>query len=138
MTTITIVGRATEDAALRYTSGGKAVAEVSIADNHRRKDGNEWVDDGVTYYKVTAWEHLAEEMADKIRRGMRVIVVGELRNREYETRDGSKGRSLEIRAYEIGPALDKYAPRDAAASTRTQGDADVWGNGGVDDGSAPF
>lgn len=135
MTTITLIGRATEDPSLRFTSGGKPVCEVSVADNHRRKDGNEWVDDGTTYFRVTAWEYLAEQMAEQIKRGQRVIVVGELRNREYETRDGGKGRSLEVRAYEIGPALAKYQPRDSTAS-RPAAQGDPW-DAGTDSG-APF
>lgn len=129
MTTITLIGRATADAELRFTSGGKAVATLNVADNHRRKDGNEWVDDGTTFYRVTAWEHLAEQMAEHVKRGQRVIVVGEVRNREYE-RDGEKRRSLEIRAYEIGPALDKYPPRTAD---------DPWAGGAADaDSNPPF
>lgn len=124
MTTITLIGRATADPELRFTSGGKAVATLNVADNHRRKDGNEWVDDGTTFYRVTAWEYLAEQVAEQVKRGQRVIVVGELRNREYE-RDGEKRRSLEIRAYEVGPALDKYRPRDGGSRPAAQGDA--WG-----------
>ena len=126
MTTITLIGRATEDPGLRFTSSGKAVATLNVADNHRRKDRDQWVDDGTTFYRVTAWEHLAEQMAEQVRRGQRVIVVGELRNREYEARDGSKARSLEIRAYEVGPALDKYPPRDGGAS-RPAARGDAWG-----------
>ena len=110
MTTITVIGRTTDDAQLRYTPKGKAVCEINVADNHRRKDGDQWVDDGATFYRVTGWEYLAEQMAN-LGRGQRVIVVGELRNREYTTKDGDKRRSLEIRASEVGPALDKWPPR---------------------------
>lgn len=128
MTTITLTGRATEDASLRFTQAGKAVATLNVADNHRRKDGGEWVDDGTTYYRVTGWEHLAESMASIVR-GQRVIVIGELRNREYE-KDGEKRRSLEIRAYEVAIPLNKYPPRDGGSQVRRSDDP--WAGGGSD------
>jgi len=123
MTTITVVGRATADAELRYTNSGKAVCEVSLADNHRKRDGDrgQWVDDGTTFYRVTGWEYLAEQMADNIKKGQRIIAVGSLRNREYE-HNGEKRRSLEIRAFEIAPALDKYPPKNDSFA-RTQAPA---------------
>lgn len=129
MTDITLIARATADAALRFTQSGKPVTNLSLADNHRRRDGDQWVDDGVTFYQVTAWGHLAEQAAQTIRKGQRVIVVGELRDREYESRDGGKGRSLDIRAQEIGVALDRFAPRETHS--------DPWRVGGRDE-EPPF
>lgn len=134
MTTITLTGRATEDASLRFTQSGKAVATLNVADNHRRKDGGEWVDDGVTFYRVTGWEHLAESMA-AIVRGQRVIVIGELRNREYE-KDGEKRRSLEIRAFEVAIPLDKYPPRDGGSQVRRE--PEPWGAPADDPNTPPF
>lgn len=129
MTTITLTGRATADAELRFTSSGKAVAEINVADNHRKKSpSGEWVDDGTTFYRVTAWEHLAEQMAERVKRGQRVVIIGELRNREYE-HDGEKRRSLEIRAYEVAVPLDKWPPRDGA-TTHQPPAADPWASTG--------
>lgn len=134
MTTITVTGRISEPS-LRYTPSGKPVCEFAVFDNHRRKDGSEWVDDGSTAYRVSAWDHLGEKCAE-LTKGQRVIVVGELRNREYE-KDGEKRRSLEIRAYEVGPALDKYRPRDGGTS-RPAAQGDPWTTAPADDSEAPF
>lgn len=136
MTTITIVGRAVQDCELRFTSSGKAVAEINLADNHRKRDGDEWVDDGTTFYRVTAWDHLAQECADKIRSGERVIIVGDLRNREYE-KDGEKRRSLEIRAYEVAPLLDKYPPRDGNRSEVPNSSDTAWTGGATSANQEP-
>lgn len=113
MTTLTVTGRVTGEPELRFTSSGKAVANFNLADNHRRKDGEQWVQDGATFYRVTCWEYLAQQVADRLAKGQRVQVTGEIRNREYEAKDGGKARSLEIRAHEIAVPLDKYPPRDA-------------------------
>ena len=131
MTTITLIGRATEDPSLRFTQAGKAVATLNVADNHRKKERDEWVDDGTTWYRVTAWGYLAEQVAEQIKRGQRVIIVGELRNREYE-KDGEKRRSLEIRAYEVASLLAKYPPRDSNRSENPNGSRDPWAGGAAD------
>lgn len=95
----TIEGTVTGDAELRFTPNGKPVANFAVAVNHGHMDKqtNQWVKDGATFYQVTCWRH-AEEIANRILKGTPVIVVGTVRNREYEARDGSKGRSLEVNA----------------------------------------
>src|SRR5699024_9631674 len=75
----------------------------SLAQNHRRKDqAGEWQDDGTTWRKVTVWDKKGEVLAEHLSKGMRVIVTGEERIREFEKKDGSKGQSLELNAREVG------------------------------------
>ena len=97
MARIEINGRATADAEMRYTASGRAVAAINVADNHRKRgpDGT-WSDDGTTFYRVNVWEAAAEAIAEVPLKGRRVLVTGDLRTREYETRDGRKGQSLEV------------------------------------------
>ena len=85
-TTITIVGNTTADPELRFTPSGQAVANLNIAVNHRRfnKQTNEWEDDGADFYGVTVWQKQgAENVAQSITKGMRVIVTGQLKSRTY-------------------------------------------------------
>ena len=103
MSEITVVGTINEPA-LRFTTAGKPVLGFSLAQNHRRKDqSGEWQDDGTTWRKVTVWDKKGEHLAEHLAKGMRVIVTGEERIREFEKKDGSgKGQSLELNAKEVG------------------------------------
>lgn len=114
MTKLTITGRATADAELRFLASGVPVASFTVADNHRKKNAQtgEWEDDGATFYNVQAWNYLAEECAENVRKGRIVIVVGDVRLRQYETRDGGKGSSLDVRADEVGMALPRFASQN--------------------------
>ena len=103
MSEITVIGTINEPA-LRFTNSGKPVLGFSLAQNHRRKDqSGEWQDDGTTWRKVTVWDKKGEHLAEHLAKGMRVIVTGEERIREFEKKDGSgKGQSLELNAKEVG------------------------------------
>ena len=104
-TAIAVVGNISigDKQGLRFTSGGKAVFDFSLAQNDRRKVGDEWEDE-TTWYKVTVWEKQAENAAASLSKGDRVFVYGTVKNREYEL-DGEKRYSLEITAEHIGPEL---------------------------------
>ena len=104
MSTITIrYGRLGQDPELRFTPAGKAVCELSVAENHRRRgESGEWEDDGTTWYRVTLWEDDAEAAAGAFRKGDRVTVTGELRTREFERRDGTRGLAVEIGRAVVG------------------------------------
>lgn len=105
-TSITITGRTTKDPELRFTAGGAAVANLSVAVNHRKKgDSGEWEDAGTDFYEVTAWKQLGENVAASITKGMSVVVVGRLRSRTYETREGEKRTVWEVEADEVSPSL---------------------------------
>lgn len=121
MNNATITGNLTGDPELKFTPSGAAVANFTVAVNHRTKRGNEWVDDGVTFWRVTAWKGLAETVAGELRKGQTVIVTGTPRLREYDRKDGSKGASLELTADEIGAVLKRTS---AATSNQSSG----WGN----------
>src|SRR5699024_6660422 len=69
---------------LKFTQGGSAYLRFSVAENHRKKTGNEWVDDGTTWWNITAWDKLAERLAEAVVKGARVVVTGTVRSREYE------------------------------------------------------
>lgn len=123
MTNITITGRATADAELRFTQSGAAVANLTVAVNHRRfnKQTNEWEDDGADFYTVAAWRQLAENVAESITKGTEVIVVGTLKSRSYDDRDGNKRTVWEITADHIGPSLRYATAQVTRASSSSSG-----------------
>lgn len=102
MSEITVVGNVAKPE-LRFTGQGTPVFGFSLAQSHRKKDqqGN-WCDDGTTWRKVTVWDQKGEHLAEHLTKGMRVIVTGEERIREFEKKDGGKGQSLELNAREVG------------------------------------
>ncbi|HEX4815363.1 MAG TPA: single-stranded DNA-binding protein [Nonomuraea sp.] len=109
-TVITVVGNLVDDPELRFTPTGQAVARFRIASTPRFMDrqSNEWKDGDSLYLTGNAWRQLAENVAETVQRGMRVIVQGRLRQRTYETQDGDKRTVYEIEVDEIGPSL-RYA-----------------------------
>lgn len=144
--TITITGRATAEPDLKYTASGKAVCSFTVADNHRKKNpAGEWVDDGVTFLRVNAWEHLAEECAEKITKGATVTVTGSLRQRDYETREGEKRSSFEVQVSEAALTLPRFAPREGGMSSgrfqrpsqQAQPQDDPWGSAPQQQAFAP-
>ena len=130
MARIEITGRATADAELRYTASGKAVAAISVADNHRKRgqDGT-WADDGTTYYRVNVWEAAAEALAETPLKGRRVLITGDLRTREYETRDGRKGQSLEVGSATVAiiPTANASGRGLGATQSHANGQDGPWG-----------
>ena len=102
--TVTIVGNITRDPELRFTAGGKGVASFGVAVNRRWQQGGEW-QEKVSFFNVTAWDTLGENIAASLTKGTRVIVTGRLEQREYDTKDGEKRNVVEIVADEIGPSL---------------------------------
>lgn len=149
MTNLTITGNV-GSIDLKFTSGGKAVLSISVADTRRRfdKDTNAWVDAGTDWHRVTVWEKKAELYAEHINKGDRVIVTGDLVSREYE-KDGQKRTAWDIKADTIGivpkakstGTYDRHDTRTQATSSYGQGQApsdDPWTTGGGNDGPAPF
>jgi len=103
---VIIVGNLTDDPELRYTPNGAAVVKFRVAVNRRFKDeaGN-WKDGDTSYFTVNAWRTLAENVAESLTRGTRVVVAGRLQMRSWETQEGDKRTVVEIEADEIGPSL---------------------------------
>ena len=109
-TTITLVGNLTADPELRFTPSGAAVANFTVASTPRTFDRqtNEWRDGDAMFLNCAVWRQAAENVAESLQKGMRVIVQGRLRSRSYETRDGERRTVFEVEVDEIGPAL-RYA-----------------------------
>lgn len=104
-TQITIAGNVGGEPELRFTNGGTPVVGFSVAVNRKRKDGDEWVDAGTDWYRVTAWKELAQNVAATIEKGARVVVHGRIEHQEWETKEGEKRITFQIQADEIGPSL---------------------------------
>lgn len=128
---INIVGNLTEDPELRYTPNGAAVVNFRVAVNRRIKDEatGQWKDGDASYFTVNAWRGLAENVAESLSRGTRVVVVGSLRMRSYETRDGEKRTVFEIEADEVAPSL-RWAKAKVERQSRSSGGGSYGGGGG--------
>ena len=106
-TPITLVGNLVDDPELRFTPSGQAVANFRIASTPRTFDRqtNEWKDGESLYLTCNVWRQYAENVAESLTKGMRVIVQGRLKQRSYETREGEKRTVFEVEVDEVGPAL---------------------------------
>lgn len=127
-TVITVVGNLTDDPELRFTPSGAAVANFTIASTPRTFDRqtNEWKDGDALFLRCSIWRQAAENIAESLQRGMRVVAQGRLRQRSYETREGEKRTVVELEVDEIGPSL-RYA---TAKVTKTQRSGAGGGFGG--------
>ncbi len=132
-TPITVVGNLTADPELRFTPSGAAVANFTVASTPRTFDrqANEWKDGEALFLNCSVWRQAAENAAESLQRGMRVIVSGRLKARSYETREGEKRTVFEIDVDEVGPSL-KYATAKVTKTTRSGGGQGGGGFGGDD------
>ena len=133
-TVITVVGNLVDDPELRFTPSGAAVANFRIASTPRTfdKQSNEWKDGDALFLTCSVWRQAAENVAESLQRGMRVVVQGRLKSRQYETREGEKRTVFEIDVEEVGPSL-KYATAKVTRTTRSGGGGGFSG-GGQDSG----
>jgi single-strand DNA-binding protein len=124
-TAITITGNVTKDVELRYTQSGLAVANLSVAVNDRvfDKASNEWKEGDPSFYEVAVWKDLAENVAASVTKGTRVVVVGNLRQRSYEDKEGMTRTAWEVTADEVSLSL-RFARGSVTRnqSSRTQQD----------------
>ena len=104
---VTIVGTITADVELRFTSSGVAVASFTIAANDRKfdRDSGSWKDGDATFLRCTLWRQAAENAAESLTRGTRVLATGSLRQRSFETKDGDKRTVFEMDVDEVGPSV---------------------------------
>jgi len=130
-TVITVVGNLVDDPELRFTPSGAAVANFRIAATPRTFDRqtNEWKDGDALFLTCSVWRQAAENVAESLQRGMRVVVQGRLKSRQYETREGEKRTVFEIDVEEVGPSL-KYATAKVTRTTRSGGGGGFSGGGG--------
>ena len=130
-TVITLVGNLVDDPELRFTPTGQAVARFRIASTPRYMDRqtNEWKDGEALFLTCNVWRQAAENAAESLQRGMRVIVQGRLRQRSYETKEGEKRTVYEVEVDEVGPSL-----RNATAKVnKTSRQGGGFGGGPADD-----
>ena len=137
-TVITVVGNLTDDPELRFTSSGAAVANFTVASTPRffDKNTNDWKDGDALFLRCSIWRQAAENVAETLTKGARVIVQGRLKQRSYETREGEKRTVYELDVDEVGPSL-KYATAKVTKVTRGGGGGGFGGGGGASQPSAP-
>jgi single-strand DNA-binding protein len=133
---MTLVGNCVEDPELRFTPAGQPVAKFRVASTPRYldKSTNEWKDGDSLFLTCTVWRQAAENVAESLTRGMRVIVTGRLKQRSYETKEGEKRTVYELEVDDVGPSLRNASAKvtkvtrskPAADRGQDQGDADPW------------
>ncbi len=130
-TVITVVGNLVDDPELRFTPSGAAVANFRIASTPRTfdKQTNEWKDGDALFLSCSVWRQAAENVAESLQRGMRVVVQGRLKQRSYETREGEKRTVVELEVDEVGPAL-AFATAKVTRASRSGGGGGYSGGGG--------
>ncbi|MEO6790424.1 MAG: single-stranded DNA-binding protein [Ornithinibacter sp.] len=144
-TTITIVGNLTADPELRFTPSGAAVANFTVASTPRTFDrqSNDWKDGETLFMRCSVWRDAAENVAESLHRGTRVVVTGRLKSRSYDTKEGEKRTVIELDVDEVGPSL-RYASAKVTKAERGgsgggfggqgsqggQGQSDPWATGG--------
>ena len=121
-TVLTVIGNLTDDPELKFTPSGAAVANFTVASTPRTldKQTNEWKDGTALFIRCSVWRQVAENVAESLQKGQQVIVHGALNIRNYERQDGSKGTSVEMNVYEIGPSL-RFATAKVTKASRSGG-----------------
>ena len=132
-TTITVIGNLTNDPELRFTPSGSAVANFTVASTPRTFDrqSNEWKDGETLFLRASIWREAAENVAETLTKGMRVIITGRLKSRSYETKEGEKRTVIELEVDEIGPSL-RYANAKVQRTARSG-----QGSGGAGQAAGP-
>ena len=132
---VTVVGNLTNDPELRFTPSGAAVASFTVASSSRYLDKatNEWKDGDTVFMRCSVWRQYAENVAESLTKGTRVIVSGRLKQRSYETREGEKRTVMELEVDDVGPAL-RYATAKVNRVQRQGGD---FGGAPAGGGAAP-
>ena len=138
-TIITVIGNLTADPELRWTQSGAAVADFTVASTPRTYDRNagEWRDGDTLFMRCSVWRETAENVAESLRKGMRVIVQGRLTQRSYDTQQGERRTVVELQVDEVGPSLRRaraqvtrvqaQAASAPSASAPASGGAAGWG-----------
>ncbi|MCW4467125.1 single-stranded DNA-binding protein [Glutamicibacter sp. MNS18] len=137
-TVITVIGNLTADPELRFTPSGSAVANFTIASTPRTFDRqtNEWKDGEALFLRASVWREAAENVAETLTKGMRVIAQGRLRSRSYDTKEGERRTVMELEVDEIGPSL-RFASAKVTRTQRSGGGGGGFGGGGGGFSNAP-
>ncbi|MGH2697574.1 MAG: single-stranded DNA-binding protein [Actinomycetota bacterium] len=154
---VTLVGNITDEPELRFTPGGAAVANFTVAVNRRfRNQDGSWDDRLDGFFRCSCWRDMAENVSESLHKGSRVIVTGRLQQRSWDDNDGNKRSTIEVQVDEVGPSLRwataqiTKARRDKASQGAGQGPSgggqpggqaggqgDSWNQGGGQGGGAP-
>lgn len=128
-TIITVIGNLTNDPELRFTPSGSAVANFTIASTPRTFDrqSNDWKDGETLFLRCSVWREAAENVAETLTKGTRVIAEGRLKSRSYDTKEGEKRTVMELEVDEVGPSL-RYASAKVTRTQRTGGNGGGFGN----------
>ncbi|MFC4083470.1 single-stranded DNA-binding protein [Amycolatopsis samaneae] len=134
-TVITVIGNLTSDPELRFTPSGAAVANFTVASTPRTLDrqSGEWKDGEALFLRCNIWRQAAENVAESLTRGARVVVQGRLKQRSFETKEGEKRTVVELEVDEIGPSL-RYATAKVNKVSRGSGGGGGGGVGGAPSG----
>jgi single-strand DNA-binding protein len=122
-THVTITGNLTSDPELKLTPNGAAVANFRVAVTSRVRDGEGWRDGDTSFYRVTAWRDLATNLTESLGKGDRVLIVGQLRMRSWETPEGEQRSVVEVTAEEVGPSLRWATAKPERATRKGNGEA---------------
>jgi single-strand DNA-binding protein len=120
--TATLIGNITRDPELRFTASGQAIASFGIAVNRRWQKNGEWVEQ-TSFFNVSAWGQLGENVAESLGKGTRVVVYGRLEQREYETKEGEKRSVVEIVADDVAPSMRWATVTVSKVNRQTAGDS---------------
>jgi single-strand DNA-binding protein len=136
--TVTVVGNITSDPELRFTPSGAAVASFTVASTPRILDKatNEWKDGDALFLRCSVWRQAAENVAESLTRGARVMVTGRLKQRSFETKEGEKRTVVELDVDEVGPSLRYATAKVTKASRGGGGGGGSYGGGGGGGGGA--
>jgi single-strand DNA-binding protein len=132
--TVTLVGNVTDDPELRFTPTGRPVANFTVAVNKRFKDNDgQWQDRLDGFFRCNCWADMAENVAESLTKGTRIVVTGRLQQRQWEDNDGNKRSAFEIQVDEVGPSL-RWATASVQKSQRSGGQSSGGGGGGQQSG----
>jgi single-strand DNA-binding protein len=137
-TVITVIGNLTNDPELRFTPNGAAVASFTVASTPRTFDrqSNEWKDGDTLFLRCTVWRQAAENVAESLHKGTRVVVQGRLKQRSFETREGEKRTVVELEADEVGVSLRSATAKVSKSSRSSTGGGGNGGPGGNSGGGS--
>lgn len=138
---ITVAATMVADPEIRFLPNGTAVANFTVAANDRRfnKDTQQWEDAGATFLRCSVWRDMAENAAESLTKGARVLLIGRLKQREWETDEGEKRYAFEVDVSEIGPSLKWATAKVAKTAHSNGGNTDPWASAaaGANGASAP-
>ena len=133
--TVTLVGNITDDPELRFTPSGAAVANFTVAVNRRVRNGDRWEDKLDGFFRCSCWREMAENAAESLQKGARVVVVGRLQQRSWEDQEGNRRSQIEVQVDEVAPSL-RWATAQIQKSQRTGTQSAGGSGGGGDDWSS--